>query len=220
MIPFESHHQSFHVALDHLVLATDSLEAGCAYVSERFGADPEPGGQHLGWGTHNSLLQLGGGTYLEIIAPDPSQPGPERPRPFGLDLPAMRERIAIRPRLVHYLLRTDNIAGARAQLGLDAGQIVEMSRGSLHWKISSRQMTGHADDLLLPSFLDWGDQAPPAERLPARGVTMIALHLRGPAAYCDRLAPLRADRRIRISEHASAMLAAEFQTPRGWAILD
>ncbi len=166
------------------------------------------------------MLQLGGGCYLEIIAPDPSQPSPERPRPFGLDLPALRERIAIRPRLVNYLLRTDNIAGARAQLGFDTGEIREMSRGSLHWKICSREMTGHSDDLLLPGFLDWGEQTPPGEQLQARGVTMIALHLRGPAAYIDRLSPLRADRRIDISEHPSAMLAAEFQTPRGWAILD
>ncbi|MGH1361484.1 MAG: VOC family protein [Burkholderiaceae bacterium] len=220
MTHLDSQNPASEIALDHLVLAADSLRAGNKYIRERFGVLPDQGGQHLGWGTHNSLLQIGGGSYLEIIAPDPAQPQPDKPRPFGLDLPAMQDRISIRPRLVHYLLRTSDIPATSALLGFDHGKTSAMSRGDMHWKITQRPMIGHPDDLLLPTLIDWEDQTPPGQGLKSHGATMIALHLRGPADYCQRLAPLQHDRRIRISEHPSAMLAAEFQTPQGWAILD
>jgi len=51
----------------------------------RFGVRARAGGKHNGQGTHNALLGLGAQTYLEIIAPDPGQPTPSMPRPFGVD---------------------------------------------------------------------------------------------------------------------------------------
>ena len=44
-------------------------------------------------GTHNRVLGMAGGMYLEVIAIDPDAAAPERPRWFGLDEPAMRERL-------------------------------------------------------------------------------------------------------------------------------
>ena len=42
-------------------------------------------------GTHNRVLGMAGGMYLEVIAIDPDAAA--RPRWFGLDEPAMRERL-------------------------------------------------------------------------------------------------------------------------------
>lgn len=207
-------------ALDHLVLAADSLESGNEYLSQRFGVETQAGGQHLGFGTHNSLLQIGGGTYLEVIAPDPSQPAPGEPRPFGLDSPQLRERIAVRPRLIHYVVRTAQIEALAALMGYNPGPINQMSRGDLSWQLALRQMAGRPSDALLPSMINWGDQPSPGRKLPSRGAVMTSLHLRGPHDYCHRLQVLTQDRRIQVSEHASAMIAAEFQTPKGWTILD
>ncbi len=71
--------------LDHLVYAVPDLAAGVAAMTALLGVAPSPGGPHPGLGTRNFLVSLGESCYLEIIGPDPEQPQPSRPRPFGLD---------------------------------------------------------------------------------------------------------------------------------------
>jgi hypothetical protein len=60
--------------LDHLVLATPDLAATVADFTERTGIAPVAGGAHVGLGTRNYLVSLGGSRYLEIIGPTRSSP--------------------------------------------------------------------------------------------------------------------------------------------------
>ena len=156
--------------LDHLVLGAASLADGASALAARLGVEPDAGGRHEGFGTHNRLLSLGRQTYLELIAPDPGQPAPARPRPFGLDEPAIAERVAARPRLLAYVVRTDDIGAAREALGLPPGGATDMRRGALKWRISlpvAGQPAG------TPILIEWGDTPIPSSTLPDRGLRLL-----------------------------------------------
>ena len=77
-------------ALDHLVVVCRDLAQGAAWLRERTGVEPQPGGKHKLMGSHNALLRLGARTYLELLAIDPAAAQPARPRWFGLDAPDLQ----------------------------------------------------------------------------------------------------------------------------------
>src|SRR5215469_18982065 len=109
---------------DHVVYGVADLDRGVDELAERLGVRPAPGGRHVGRGTHNALLGLGGGAYLEVIATDPEQAPFAGPLSFALD----RLRL---PRLVGWACRApdldERVATARER-GHDPGDVRDMSR--------------------------------------------------------------------------------------------
>ena len=71
--------------LDHITVIAPTLSEGVLHVRKCLGLNVPPGTRHSYMGTHNHRLQLGGRTYLEIIALDPAGTNPGRARWFGLD---------------------------------------------------------------------------------------------------------------------------------------
>src|SRR5690349_23187690 len=122
--------------IDHIVLGARTLEEGAAFIEQHLGVKPRPGGRHEGFGTHNMLLGLGRGTYLEIIAPDPAQPDPPHGRLFDLDDPATKVMLEAEPRLIAWVARTPVLDAVVARLGHRAGEGRAVSRGDLPWRVA------------------------------------------------------------------------------------
>lgn len=73
------------LTLDHLSVIAPNLEEGVRHVRTCLDLDVPFGQRHVGMGSYNHLLQLGGTIYLEIVALDPEAGLPEIARWFGLN---------------------------------------------------------------------------------------------------------------------------------------
>ena len=166
--------------IDHLVYASNDLPSASAAAAELLGFTPTPGGHHVGKGTYNELLSLGGATYLEVIGPDPQQAAPEGPRPFGIDG-------VTRPALVAWCVRPRRpliqiITEARV-IGVELGDVSAMSRRRpddvlLEWELTLPQLDGPFG-LALPFMIDWGESAHPTDSL-AAAVELVELTVAHP----------------------------------------
>lgn len=205
------------VQLDHLVYAVRDLEQGIASIERLIGVRAAIGGKHTGRGTHNALLSLGTGAYLEIIAADPDQPPPAEPRPFGID--RVRE-----PRLVTWAVRVADIErrveAARAS-GYDPGPIAGMSRalpdgGELRWRLTLPRR--RAGDGLVPFLIDWEPGPHPSQTAPA-GAMLI--ELQGEHPRPDSVQPLldAIGVELQLIESASPALIATIEGPNGTVLL-
>ena len=203
--------------LDHLVVAATDLDSGQAWLAERLGATLAPGGQHTGVGTHNRLLQLGNRVYLELIAPDPSQAEPPRPRPFLLDDPDMKARLVIAPQLVHWVVRSNDLQADVAAAPYQPGTIVNMTRGTLTWRLTVPRGGRPAGDGMLPSMIqgDLPDDQHPTARLPDVGVALTGLSIRAPQAVLTCLPKISTPVTIETVESATSTLVATFNCPKG-----
>jgi hypothetical protein len=138
--------------LDHILLGCNELDRGIAFVEQHTGVRAAFGGVHPGRGTRNALLSLGERHYLEIIAPDPQQPG-------APDTRDLRELAA--PRLVGWAAHPGNITQFAVRLR-DAGIAFEgPTPGSrkrpdgrlLQWNTLELKNDEHG---VLPFFIEWG----------------------------------------------------------------
>jgi hypothetical protein len=201
--------------IDHLVYAAPDLSAAVAEVEGRFGVRAQPGGKHIGQGTCNALLALGAQTYLEIIAPDPGQPAPPVPRPFGVD--GLR-----RGGLVSWALACDDIDAAVARArgrGYDPGGVADGQRAApngtvLRWRLTHNAMPGS----LIPFLISWGDTEHPARSAPP-GLSLEAFHLEhpDPPSLAPLLTALGGD--VEIKPAATGAFVARLSGPNGSHVL-
>lgn len=201
--------------IDHLVYAVPSLPAALTEIAERLGVRAQAGGKHIGRGTHNALLALGPQTYLEIIAPDPEQPEPPAPRPFGIDSVGHGS-------LVGWALACEDIDaavdGARRH-GYDPGDVIDGQRTGPTGTVLRWRMTLSATaNGLVPFLISWDDTEHPARSAP-RGLTLEAFHIEhpDPASLVPLLTALGADAEIKPA--AAAALVARLSGPNGSTVL-
>lgn len=199
---------------DHLAVSGETLGAARAYVEDALGVPLQPGGEHAVFHTHNALLGLEDGLYLEAIAVNPAAPEPTRPRWFDLD------RFSGTPRLTNWICRAQELSDLEAKTGLDFGKAVDLQRGDLRW-----QMVVPDDGILpydncAPAIIRWQTQIHPATQLTQHGVKLRRLTIGHPQAdaLAAALSGMMSDGRIAF-ETGPAALGADFDTPHGPAEL-
>ncbi len=197
--------------LDHIAVAGETLEAATEAVEAALGVALQPGGQHDVFHTHNRLLGLADGLYLEAIAANPDAPRPDRPRWFDLD------RFSGPPRLTNWICRTGDIDGLLAALPPGVGQTVALARGDLRWR-----MAVPADGILpfdnrFPALIQWDCAVHPATRLADAGCALRRLVVAHPQArdLAALLAPHLRDARVVFETAQESRLLAEIDTPHG-----
>lgn len=198
--------------LDHLAVTCASLEEGAAWAEARLGVPLEPGGRHDRFGTWNRLLSLGPGLYLEVIAPEPGT-APQAPRWFGLDA-------AGAPALRNWIVRVPDLALALRRAPPEAGEALDLSRGPFSWTVAVAPDGSLPWGGAFPTLIRWREGGHPADRLPDRGVRLLALAVSCPRAprLAALLAPL-ADARVTFAAAAAPSLRARLATPRGEVVL-
>ncbi|WP_299430714.1 VOC family protein [uncultured Meiothermus sp.] len=197
--------------LDHIVVAAETLEQGLEYVQTTLAVElPPAGGKHPLMGTHNRLLNLGNGVYLEIIAIDPEALAPGRPRWFGLD------RFVGGPRLLTWVARTGALERYQS---LELGTVSKASRGDLEWLIAipedGRLHLGGA----VPYLIQWG-QNHPTDTLPDVGCRLVELMILHPQPeQVGQVLQKLGLENLRLKRSERPELMASVQTPGGLKVL-
>ena len=164
--------------LDHILLGSNNLDAGIAYIEQQSGVRPAFGGVHPGRGTRNALASLGQLHYLEVIAPDPQQAG--APDLFGLQPLAT-------PRLIGWAVHVPDIS-AQANRLADAGIEFEGPAAGSRNRPDGRVLQWKAlrlkDDRkgLFPFFIEWAEASVhPSTDAPA-GCRLVRFEVLAPHA--------------------------------------
>ena len=195
---------------DHIAVSGETLDAASEAVEAALGVSMQPGGAHDVFHTHNRLLGLEDGLYLEAIAINPEAPAPARPRWFDLD------RFRGPPRLTNWVCRCGDLEAALADLPEGFGAPVELQRGDLRWRMAVPSNGALPYDNCAPAVMQWLTPVHPATRLVQSGVRLRRLTLRHPQADALRASLSTHLRDDRVAfEMGAPELAAAFETPHG-----
>jgi len=152
--------------IDHIVLAVPKLNRACDEFIINLGISPIFGGKHPDFGTHNALVNLGNGNYLEILAPDPENIPEQGKRWMGADL-------IDKPIVCRWALKSSDLAKDQGILRtvnpaygeIIGGQRETMTGELLKWKMIKPLSEPVTD--ILPFMVDWsGTSSHPTESLP------------------------------------------------------
>lgn len=160
--------------IDHIVLATNSLESAKAQWLSASGIQAIDGGSHKGLGTRNALSGLSDGAYIELLAPDPEQPIKQRP-----SLPSTLSPF-------HWAIAVDDLGNLASKLdakGASHTGVIDMARATPSGSSLCWQLLFVRDDCaggVMPFFINWLDSQHPSKTLDA-GAELIEICATAPA---------------------------------------
>lgn len=204
-------------ALDHLLIGAATIESGIAWLEERTGVRAVLGGSHPGLGTWNALASLGPRQYLEVIAPDPGQPGVET-----FYVPGLRAFRA--PRVATWAAGAVDLTtrfGTSLPSGLSCAPVRQGARirpdgTRLAWTLAfPREAERGTFDGALPFFIEWDSPAHHPGQSTPKGLSLISLSFEYPEPAALGTALQALDLRSDIAEAPEPRIVATLATPRG-----
>lgn len=196
--------------LDHLVVGATTLSQAQAYIEDALGVSMQPGGAHAVFQTHNALLGLEDGLYLEAIAPNPAVAEPTRPRWYDLD------RFTGSAQLSNWACAVVDMDAVLEDMPEGTGAPVDVRRGALSWRMAVSAQGTTPFDNLWPALIEWPQEVHPAAKLAPTGIKLRRFTLVHPEgdAFANALARHLSDDRIAV-ETGSVAMRADFSTPHG-----
>jgi hypothetical protein len=192
-------------------VAAETLAEGAAHVEAALGVELSDVGHHDRMGTHNRLLALGPGVYLEVIAINPDAAPPAQARWFDLD------NFTGKPRLTNWIVRTDDLAAALEGAPKGMGVPISFARGPFLWQMGVPPDGKLPWEGAAPALIEWESALHPAERLPDRGCRLAGLTVEHPAAdaILASYPALGSVAGVRVVTGPVKRLWAEIDTPGG-----
>jgi hypothetical protein len=142
--------------LDHVMYVVADLDAAARRIRFEHGLDSYPGGEHVGFGTHNRIIPIGPGQYVELMAV--KEEDVARGNPVGrFILDWTREGEGLRV----WCVATDDIDAVAARLNLQPRPWTRAlpDGGELRWRLVGAEQS--MADPSLPFFIQW--DSPPAD---------------------------------------------------------
>lgn len=197
--------------LDHLVVSAATLQEGRLHLEALLDTPLTPRGAHATMATHNHLVRLNDGAYLETIAVDHDVLRPDFPRWFDLD------NFAGPPKLSNWVINCDDLDEAWQRAPANTGRIMDFERGAYRWRMIVPETGVLPFNNGFPAIIEW-DGAHPAPNLPATDISLRRLRITHPDATPLRaaLAPfVEAMENVQIVQGKTIAFAAELSTPSG-----
>jgi hypothetical protein len=166
--------------IDHLVIGAGNLMQGVDYVRNCLGVNIPYGGVHREMGTHNHLMRLGDGVFLEVITKNHEIESPNSPRWYGLDDPFIQKQIEMQPTLLTWVVNTGNINELIRRAKFSLGKTKLISRGDLSWYFGlpddGRLLAGG----MLPYAIEWQTDEHPSANMTDLGCSLHRLEIYHP----------------------------------------
>ena len=176
--------------IDHILLGIDDLDRGMKAFEEATGVKPVVGGKHPR-GTHNALVSLGDGTYVEIIAVQKGVTPPD-------DFTGLAQLHTLTP--IGWAVSSKDSAQLRSRLEAAGMAVTESSPGSRTTpagKTLSWQTFGLKDNFEeAPFFIVWSAQTAHPSTTSPGGCKLQQWRIAGP--HRKNLEQLRSALELRV----------------------
>ena len=196
--------------LDHIAVSGRTIEEATEHVESSLGVRLQPGGTHQHYGTHNRLLHLADGIYLEAIAIDKTVQRPPFPRWFDLD------NFEGSPRITNWICRSESIKKDLKMLSVNDTEVVQLQRNNLRWLMSVPFSGILPFSGTFPALLQWQTTPHPVENMLNAGCRLKHMMICHPeASRLQEQIQNFSDPRISFKTDAAFGFFADFETPHG-----